>query len=129
MAPVIELYDKYSYQARNLADAEDPDILPLVVVDNEQFGQTIDEYGVPVYWNSFNDENEDAPIFNITSINYYIMSALYVMNIPAGMPRKFSEAFAQERWQQPINKELNNFIDNNCFTWVPDTGQRRLFMK
>ena len=127
--PVIELYDKYSYQARNLADVEDPDILPLIVVDNEQFGQTIDEYGVPVYWNSFNDENEDAPIFNITSINYYIMSALYVMNIPAGMPRKFSEAFAQERWQQPINKELNNFIDNNCFTWVPDTGQRRLFMK
>ena len=66
---------------------------------------------------------------HLSQVNHSVMMAQYVMQTSPNMPSKFSDAFAQEKWQQPIIKELTNFVTNNCFQWVPDTGQRRLHMK
>ena len=38
------------------------------------------------------------------------------------------KAFALSDWHPPIFKEMDNFIDNNCFHWIKDIGQRRLIM-
>ena len=47
---------------------------------------------------------------------------------PTYAPKTFRQAVAITEWIAPILKELDNFQTNTCFQWIPDTGQRRLFM-
>ena len=123
----IQLYDSLEYKALELGESP-TEKFPLKVVD-EDFGNAIDEYGFPVYWNNVTDNIEEADVLHISQVNHSEMMAQYVMQTSPHIPSKFSDAFAQEKWQQPIIKELSNFVTNNCFQWVPDTGQRRLHMK
>ena len=43
-------------------------------------------------------------------------------------PRSFAKAIMQPAWHPAINKEIGNFIDNTCFQWIKDIGQRRMMM-
>ena len=124
---IIQLYDPLEYKALELGESP-IEKFPLIVVD-EDFGNAVDEYGFPVYWNKVTGDIEEAEVLHISQVNHSEMMAQYVMQTSPHMPSKFSDAFAQEKWQQPIIKELTNFVTNNCFQWVPDTGQRRLHMK
>ena len=127
MNDIIQLYDPEEYKALDLGESNNYKF-PLIVVDKD-FGKATDEYGFPVYWNKVTGDIEEADVLHISQLNRSTMMALYVMQVNPSMPKKFSDAFPQEKWQQPIMKELNNFVTNNCFQWVPDTRQRRLHMK
>ena len=50
------------------------------------------------------------------------------MSVSTACPTSFKRAFALSDWRPPIFKELDNFIDNDCFNWIKDIGQCRLIM-
>ena len=49
-----------------------------------------------------------------------------LMTITSAAP--FAKAIMQPAWHPAINKEIGNFIDNTCFQWIKDVGQRRMMM-
>ena len=51
-----------------------------------------------------------------------------LMTITSAAPRSFAKAIMQPAWHPAINKEIGNFIDNTCFQWIKDVGQRRMMM-
>ena len=50
------------------------------------------------------------------------------MAIASAAPKSFTKAIMQTIWHPPIQRELGNFIDNTCFQWIKDIGQRRMMM-
>ena len=50
------------------------------------------------------------------------------MAIASAAPKSFTMAIVQITWHPPIQRELGNFIDNACFHWIKDIGQRRMTM-
>ena len=51
-----------------------------------------------------------------------------MMTVTSAAPRNFAKAIMQPAWHPAINKEIGNFIDNTCFQWIKDVGQRRMMM-
>ena len=123
----IRVYDPHEYKAQELGESH-IEKFPLRLVD-EDFRNAVDEYGFPVYWHKVTGDIEEAEVMHISQVNHSIMMAQYIMQVSPAMPSKFSDASAQEKWQQPIIKELANSVTNNCCQWVPDTRQRRLHIK
>ena len=102
---------------------------PLIVINEDEYQPSIDENGRIQYWNTVTHEMSGVPVINYNKINHYIMTAMNYMAASPNLPVKFIDAFSQEKWKGPIEKELMNFITNNCFQWITDVGQRRLHMK
>ena len=131
--PVVQLHDPVAYQELGIGEhqvVEQPvHEFPLIVIDNAEYQPVMDEYGMLQYWNTITHEASDTPVLHIGQLHYGVMTEMNYMALSPGIPTKFADAYAQLKWQQPIIKELGNFIDNNCFQWVLDVGQRRLFMK
>ena len=129
-APVaIEVYTPDEYVAADLEPPPDMSSpFPLIVADEWEIGKEINEYGIPVYWNTVTGDRSNTPIITVKDINYHVLMSSYNAAINTTLPKNFADAFGQTKWQAPIAKELNNFIENNCFQWTEDTGQRRLSM-
>ena len=51
-----------------------------------------------------------------------------LMTITSIAPRSFAKAIMQPACHPAIDKEIGNFIDNTCFQWIKDVGQRRMMM-
>ena len=51
-----------------------------------------------------------------------------MMTVTSAIPRNFAKAIMQPAWHPAINKEIGNFIDNTCFQWIKNVGQRRMMM-
>ena len=128
--PPLRLHSPSEYHdidPEQLQPASEP--FPLILSDTSEWVQQIDEYGIPVYWSKLTQDFSTAPIIHIDKLNYHIMMGMSYMELPSAAPKSFREAFALPRWHPAIYKEMDNFVDNTCFGWVRDIGQRRLFMK
>ena len=53
---------------------------------------------------------------------------MFLMATASAAPKSFIMAIMQTIWHPPVQKELGNFIDNTCFHWIKDIGQRRMMM-
>ena len=93
-----------------------------------EYVQEIDEYGTPIYWNTITEEHSTVPVVDITVLNYHQFMAMFLMAIASAAPKSFTKTIMQTIWHPPIQKELGNFIDNTCFQWIKDIGQRRMMM-
>ena len=127
--PVVEQFDPGEYQEYAEYDIDpNPEPFPLIVADTEEFDLKINEYGVPIYWSKITGDASPTPVHSIARLNYHVFLSLFLMSVSTVCPTTFKKAFAIPEWHPPIFKEMDNFIDNNCFHWIKDVGQRRLFM-
>ena len=101
---------------------------PLILADSEEFGQKIDEFGIPIYSNKITGDIFPTAIHNIVKFNYHVFFSMFLMSVSTACPTSFKKVFALKDWYPPIFKEMDNFIDNNCFHWIKDIRQRRLIM-
>ena len=128
-SPPLEIYNAQDYQDAHPEDAEaivEP--FPLVLTDTSEYEPGVDEYGMPVYWSKITREQSTAPVLDIGVFNYHDFMARCLMTITSAAPRSFAKAIMQPAWHPAINKEIGNFIDNTCFQWIKDVGQRRMMM-
>ena len=102
--------------------------LPLVVSYASEYVQEIDEYGTPIYWNTITEGHSSVPVVDITVLNYDQFMIMLLMAIAQAAPKLFTKAIMQTIWHPRIRKGLGNFIDNTCFQWITDTGQRKMMM-
>ena len=100
------------------------DPLPIVLTDTSEYEPGVDEYGMPVYWSKITEEHSTVPILDIGTFNYHEFMARCMMTVTSAAPKNFAKAIMQPA----INKEIGNFIDNTCFQWIKDVGQRRMMM-
>ena len=103
----------------------DPQPFPLVVADPSEYVEQINQYGHVQYWNTVTGECSNVPVKTITSIHFGIFMSMFLMS---SAPKSFFRAILNPFWHPPILKELDNFCENTCFQWIPDIGQRRLWM-
>ena len=115
-----------------VADLPDPEPqpFPLVVADPSEHVEQINQYGHVQYWNSVTGECSNVPVKTITSMHFGIFMSLFLMSsaVASLAPKSFVKAILNPLWHPPILKELDNFCENTCFQWIPDIGQRRLWM-
>ena len=120
-SPRLHMYDPQEYKDIQADKPETPkEPFPLVVLDTSEYVQEVDEYGTPIYWNTITEEHSTVPVVDITVLNYHHFMAIFLIS--------FTMAIMQTIWHPPIRKELGNFIDNTCFQWIKDIGQRRMMM-
>ena len=74
------------------------------------------------------EEHSTVPVVDITVLNYHQFMAMFLMAMASAAPKSFAKAIMQTIWHPPIQKELDNFIDNTYFQWVKDIGQRRMMV-
>ena len=72
--------------------------------DTSEYIQEIDEYGIPIYWNTITEEQSIVPVVDITVLNIFLMA------IASAAPKSFTMAIMQTIWHPPIWKELGNFL-------------------
>ena len=63
-------------------------------------------------------------------MHFGIFISLFLMSsaVASLAPKSFVKAILNPLWHPSILKELDNFCENTCFQWIPDIGQRRLWM-
>ena len=128
-SPPLEIYNARDYQDAHPEDAEAiVESFPLVLTDTSEYEPGVDEYGMPVYWSKITRKESTAPVLDIGVFNYHDFMARCLMTITSAAPRSFAKAIMQPAWHPAINKEIGNFIDNTCFQWIKDVGQRRMMM-
>ena len=83
---------------------------------------------MPVYWSKIMKEHFVVPVLDIGVFNYQEFMARCMMTVTSAVPRSFAITIMQPAWYPAINKEIGTFIDNTCFQWIKDVGQRRMMM-
>ena len=127
--PVVERFDPSDYQEYAEYDIDpNSEPFPLIVADSDEYELKINEYGIPIYWSKITEDASPTPVHCISRLNYHVFLSMFIMSVSTVRPTTFKKAFALPDWHPPIFKEMDNFIDNNCFHWIKDVGQRRLFM-
>ena len=53
---------------------------------------------------------------------------MFLMSVSTACPTSFKKAFALSDWHPPIFKEMDNFIDNNCFHWATQADNDVAFL-
>ena len=128
-SPPLHMYDPQKYKDLQADKPDTPkEPFPLVVSDTSEYVQEVDEYGSPIYWNTITEEHSIVPVVHITVLNYHQFVAMFLIAIASAAPKSFTMAIIQTIWHPPIQKELGYFIDNACFQWIKDIGQRRMMM-
>ena len=102
------------------------DPLSIVLTDTSEYEPGVDEYGMPVYWSKITEEHSTAPILDTGTFNYHEMMMHDDSNISS--TKKLCRGNNATCMDPAINKEIGNFIDNTCFQWIKDVGQRRMMM-
>ena len=72
--------------------------------DTSEYVQEVDEYGIPIYWNTITEENSTVPVVDITVLNYYQFMAMVLMAIASAAPKSFTMVIMQTIWHPPIQK-------------------------
>ena len=125
----LELYSPQDYKDLHPGNEDNIAVpLPIVLTDTSEYEPGVDEYEIPVYWSKITEEHSVAPILDIGTFNYHEFMARCMMTVTSAAPRNFAKAIMQSTWHPAINKEIGNFIDNTCFQWIKDVGQRRIIM-
>ena len=132
ISPTLQLadYTVPTYWTEQPEDIE-PTAIPLMyIADPTEFRPRMNLFGHSQNWNSVTSEWITPTVQDVTQIPYQTIMNLYMESgdHPRVAPRNFRQASALPEWHAPILKELDNFQTNSCFQWIPDTGQRRLFM-
>ena len=101
----------------------------IIFVNSEK---NVQRYILSLHFHLFlviEDDQLHAPILDIGTFNYHEFMARCMMTVTStAAPRNFAKAIMQPAWHPAINKEIGNFIDNTCFQWIKDVGQRRMMM-
>ena len=78
--------------------------------DTSEYIQEVDEYGIPIYWNTITEEHSIVPVVDIIVLTYHQFMAIFLMAIASAAPKSFTMAIMQTIWHPPIWKELGNFL-------------------
>ena len=120
---IIEQFNPIEYQELSEYDV-DPNHppFPLILADSEEYEQKIDEFGISIYWNKITGDASPTPVHSIAKLNCHLSVSMFLMSVSTACPTSFKEASALSDWHPPILKEMDNFIDYNCFDWIKDIG-------
>ena len=120
--PVIEQFNQSDYQEQAEYDIDpNPEPFPLIVADSEEYELKINEYGIPIYWNKIKGDASPTPVHSISRLNYHVFLSMFIMSVSSVCTTTLKKAFALPDWHPPIFKEMDNFIDNDCFHWPMKT--------
>ena len=100
----------------------------IVLTDTSEYEPGVDKYGMPVYWSRITEEYSAVIVLDIGVFNYHEFMARCMMTVTSAGPRSFAKAIMQPAWHLAVNKEIGNFIDNTCFQWIMDVGQRHMMI-
>jgi hypothetical protein len=77
------------------------------------------EFGDMVYWYSTSIRNHEHELSIIETSHFMSLDIAPESHIP----KDFWKAMTLPEWNKSIDTELTKFEKNNCFQFVPDTGQ------
>ena len=106
-----------------VADLPDPELLPfpLVIADNSEYVEQINQFRHVQHWNRgvLECPGQDYQQHTLWNLHEYV---------PHIFSHRLVKAILNPLWYPPILKEHDNFSEDTCFQWIPDIGQRRLWM-
>ena len=105
-----------------------PSVDPSTNVDTDtlRFNEPVvaNEEGDMVYWYSATVRNNEHKLYIIEASHFLSLDVVKETHVP----KDFWKAMAIPEWNKAIDTELTKFETNNCFQWVPDTGQHQVPM-
>ena len=66
----------------------------LSVSISSEYIQEVDEYGIPIYWNTITEEHSTVPVIDITVLNYH-QFMVFLMAIASAASKSFAKAIMQ----------------------------------
>ena len=127
--PIVEYFNPIECQEQGEDDVDpNPTPFKLILANSEEYEQKIDEFGIPIYWNKITGDASPTPVQSIDKLNYHLFFSMFLMSVSTACPTSFKKAFALTDWHPPIFKEMDNFIDNNCFQWATQADNDVAFL-